>query len=859
MMKKIWFIITIFLFHGCTEFIDAIGNIQLPAWETEMSFHIHEENIRLSEKISDTTFIAYDCTDTTLCDTSRGRIYMIEISDSIGTITVGNQLEFDDIHQEFEQSIDEVAINPVTTNLLTEIGTISLGQMPSQDTPLITFRDIMDPVTIELAENLALANESGGNNTINIPSSSITPTEQLFSFSSFSEAEIYSSSIDITISNNMFITLGEPITIELMDTLGIQSLGQVIFNNKISTNDSSTESLNLNGVTLPGTIKIIVTGNTSGTEDEDHLIQSSDLDSGFYISITVNEMEVLSATANIPEQTMAKSGKFALAQSSSQIQLVNAEIEFGLLDLIVENGISLASILEISIPGLTNENGQYSTSFQIDGALGNTPSITNPNAETLSGYTLSLVGDSLEYFYTVTTIPDSVNIDHTDQVNVELKIHGPDENTGLTFTSIEGYFNEVIENSSQIDLASETRLESAVLDSGQMSLSIINGLGLNAEIKFTIDEFLDPNGNSLESIIELSGPTINHIIDLNGYTIQLPEGSIDGIEPQMINYTSTVTMDTSLQEIAINGGLTVNVDITNLKFESVSGIISPVSMDQVIEFPIELPSAIDEFSEQLSGFNFYKSDFELVIESSIEVPMEIGLSLKSYRTTMETDDTIEPIYLDSASYDTILIVDPFLDKNIFNLSNTENLLNIFPNKISATVHAEVGGGNESGLITQSSELSGNITVKVPLAFIIEDTILLDLDMQQIDPLDDMIKNVQHAEITSIISSNFGLNFDISAFIYSDTLDTIPIDTLLTSLAMTGGETIENISDLDNELFMNMIENTTYIKPIITIMGNYDDDGAPIPFIIYSTDSLKLDIIANASILVDSTLINSEGN
>jgi hypothetical protein len=859
MMKKIWFIITLFLFQGCTEFIDAIDNIQLPTWETEMSFHILEENIRLSEKFSGDAFIAYDCTDTTLCDTSRGRIYMIEISDSIGTIQVGDQLEFEDIHQEFEQSIDDVEIAPVSTNLITEIGTISLGEMPSQNTPLITFRDIMDSGTIELAENLALANESGGKNTINIPTSSIAPTEQLFSFSSFSEAEIYSSTIDITITNNMFITLGEPITIELMDTLGIQSLGQVIFNDKISTNNSSTESLNLNGVILPGTIKIIVTGNTSGTEDEEYLIQSSDLDSGFFISITVNEMEVLSATANIPEQALTKSGKFALAQSSSQVQLVNAEIEFGLLDLIVENGISLASILEISIPGLTNEDGQFTTSFQIEEALGNTPSITNPNAESLSGYTLSLAGDSLEYFYTVTTIPDSVNIDHTDQVNVELNIHGPDENTGLTFTSIEGFFNEVIENSSQIELASETRLESAVIDSGQMSLSIINGLGLNAEIKFIIDEFLDIDGNSLESIIELNGPTIIHVIDLNGYTIQLSAGSINGVNPQMINYTSTVTMDTTLQEIAINGGLTVNVDITGLKFESVSGIINPVSMDQVIEFPIELPNAIDEFSEQLSGFNFYRSDFELVIESSIEVPMEIGLSLKSYRTTIELDDTIEPTYLDSASYDTILIVNPSLDKNTFNLTNTENLLNIFPNKISATVHAEVGGGNESGLITQNSELSGNITVKIPLAFIIEDTILLDLDMQQLDPLDELANNVQHAEITSIISSNFGLNFDISAYVYSDTLDTIPLDTLLANLAMKGGETIENISELDNDLFTNMIENKTYIKPIITIMGNYDDNGDPIPFIIYSTDSLKLDIIAKTSILVDSTLTNSEGN
>ena len=53
----------------------------------------------------------------------------------------------------------------------------------------------------------------------------------------------------------------------------------------------------------------------------------------------------------------------------------------------------------------------------------------------------------------------------------------------------------------------------------------------------------------------------------------------------------------------------------------------------------------------------------------------------------------------------------------------------------------------------------------------------------------------------------------------------------------------------------MMEDTTFIKPIITIMGEYDEDGNPIPFVIYSKDSLNVDIIANANVLIDSTLIN----
>jgi hypothetical protein len=852
MIKKIWLILAILFFQGCSEFVDAINNIQIPEWETEMSFHILEENVRISEKMTGDAFIAYDCTDTTLCDTSRGQIYMIEISDTIGTILVGDQLEFDDIHKEFNQSIDDVEISPLSTDLITEIGVISLGVMPPQDTPAFTFNDIM-PAEVLSAANTAII----GGFPVEIGESYIEPVQQEFIFSSFSEAEISTSSIQLTITNNMFITLGDTINVELRNIESNAVLGDVSFYDEIGTDESSTEVLNLNGVTLPGIINIYISGKTLGTNGESQQIQSSDLDAGFYVSILINEMEVLSATANIPEQMLEKSGKFELSPSSNQVQLVSAIIEYGQLELTVDNGIPLTSELHMTIPGLTNENGPYTSTFQIVAANENSSTTTALDPESLTNYTLLMTNDSLEYFYTVTTSPDSVTISHTDMVNVELKISGLEETTGLSFLEITGYFNEAIKDTSQIELASETQLESAVIDSGMMSLSIINGLGLDAEISFSLFEFIDSTGNPLLTEFSLDNEYVNHLINLSGYTIQLPEGSAESVNAQFINYTSSVDIDSQiLQTIDLNSGLTINVDITGLTFASVSGIVSPVSMDKQIEFPIELPQTIGDYSDQLSGFNFYKSNIELVIESSIEVPMSIKLNLKSYRTaSTDIDDSEVLTYLDSASYDTTLIVNPYIDINVFNLANTENLLNIFPNKISANVHAEVGGGDEVGSITQASQLSGNINVKVPLAFILEDTIILDLDFSKTNPLDEKVSNIQHAEIISTISSNFGINFDVSAYVFADTLDTIPLDTLITSLAMNGGETTVNIMELDSTLLAIMMEDTTYIKPIISIMGNFDEDGNPLPFVIYSTDSIHLDITANANILIDSTMTN----
>ncbi len=96
MFKRLGLILTVLFIYGCSDFVDAINNFQLPAWETEMSFQIHEDVIRIAEEINDSLILAYDCQDTTMCDTSRGQIYMIELSKDIKTDSVGNLIKFED-------------------------------------------------------------------------------------------------------------------------------------------------------------------------------------------------------------------------------------------------------------------------------------------------------------------------------------------------------------------------------------------------------------------------------------------------------------------------------------------------------------------------------------------------------------------------------------------------------------------------------------------------------------------------------------------------------------------------------------------------------------------------------------------
>ena len=86
MVKKIWLILIILFFQGCSDFIDAINNLELPEWEAEMSFHLLEKKVLLIDEIVDNATFAYDCIDTTFCDTSRGQYYIMEINDTIPTM-----------------------------------------------------------------------------------------------------------------------------------------------------------------------------------------------------------------------------------------------------------------------------------------------------------------------------------------------------------------------------------------------------------------------------------------------------------------------------------------------------------------------------------------------------------------------------------------------------------------------------------------------------------------------------------------------------------------------------------------------------------------------------------------------------
>lgn len=856
MFKKIYILIVFLLFQNCSEFIETLENPKLPNWETEVNLHLVNEKISFNDKITDSTIYLHECSDTTFCDSTRGDYYVMSINEEIETIKVGNSLEFNDISKSYSQSINDVQISPLTTNLDTEIGIIMLGEMEPQSTPNFVFSEIMPANIIDLAEVV----NTGGNSEI-FPEAEFGPIENEFTFNSFNEVVISSSIINITITNNMFIVLGDTINIELRHIITDDLIETITFSDPIPAESSATEVINLNNTTLPGKIKLIIDGKTLGSNgvpipNENEEI---DLDSGFYVTLSVIEMNVESATANIPTQTISRNGIIEINQTNPNIDLISANIFSGFIELSVTNGIPLNSELILSIPSLTSENGVFTAIFQIDAASGTNPTIptiTTALPVNLADYTLDFNENNLVYNYTVTTLPDSVTIDRSDVVDVELSLQSSN-NSGITFKSISGYFIDDIADISLIELDSETKIQSALIQTGQINLTVENGLEISAIINFSLSDFIDSTGQNLlsEILINESENTTTHQINLEGYEIRINENLVDN-DIQYLEYTSSVSFDSEiLQEINLNSSLNFNIEITDLSFKNINGILDPITVqpENNFEIPISLPEVINNYSSELEGFNFYNPKIELVIESDIQIPISIILNLNSFQiSNSNITDTLK-----YANFDTLLILNPSTNENNFNLTNADNLLNIFPNRISADVSAIIGGGSTYGEISQDSELKGRIEVNIPFAFLVDDTLEIDLDFSEIKPIDKKIRNIQYAELNSIITSSLDLNFDLSALLFSDTISINPVDTILNNFSIKSNDTLEIFSIFDSTLFSYLVNDTTYLKPTIAISNNVDANLEPIPFIIYSTDSLALDVVAKLRVLIDSEITGED--
>ena len=814
-MRIIYFLFLFLFITSCS--LDIPEDDELLSWTTSLEIPLGEQKIDLGSLSEDSSIFVKSLNEYFENEESEDSIFVYQKQIDIESIEVGDKLEIDPISTSFNQSVDDVTVTGVEKLITSEIGIITLNDIESSDVDPFIFRDIYPDI-----ENI----ENG--TSTSIPEFELTPIINPFSFDDFGYAEFSSGFLHITINNGMVIPLGPPVLIQLQEFNGVDTVNisgaSIEFDALIDANGGSiSDSLDLSGMTLPGNIFVKVTGNCQGTSGIAINIDEDAKNSSFIVSISANNLEVISAEAKIPEQLIEENGFIALEPDSNKV--TRAVIQNGILNIEVDNYMALESELTIVIPSIETPSGElFQTNLNI---LGNMVDMIDQNDMENHSLVMNADNQIIDYNYTVLTIDSGdelVPINSEDSIVVTISLNGQNTGEDITFSQFQGFLDQdAMVDSNVIDLDTETKVDIATLQRGKLELSIVNGIGISAIVNFSVNEFTK-NGEILDTSFSLPLDPLTVTIDLTGYLLDLDLE----LNPQVVNYISTIDIPTDEEMTLVFGqGIAIDVLIDSLSFSSISGYVDPVIVDiDSVEQTIDLPSEIDNLS-------FHKLQMDFSFLSNIDLPVILNLELSSFN-----DETGE-------SYSRIIDNINIIETPNFVIEDIQDLINIKPNAILASGTAEVGSLTQYGSVSTQDTLAGNFKVLAPLAFEIDGESEINLEPQAIDSLDN-IEEIREVTIFMDYDNDFEFGADAIVLVSQDTnnFKNGLADTLTQITIQPDSSSLDSIS-LDETSFNLLSRNDNYTKTILKVLGK---ESVPARFL--STDTLNMKLYMKTKVDID---------
>ena len=759
---------------------------KLPIIQPSLSFSVYQESITLND-------VDILNGDSSIIKESYGNndsIFVFTKVVNIDKQDVGDKLSIDDINKQFSQSVDNVTIedteveekigfetvgiDPIENKVSSEVGIISLDNIDPQATEPYLFLSIYPSVS-----------DIPNGNTVDIPSFDLEPVTNDFSFLDFSAAVFSDGSLLLTIINNLVIPLGD-VDVQLKNSDGSDiEGGSAIIAGPINSGEQQSALLDLSNVTLPGDIIVEVTGSSPGQNNV--LIDDDAKNSSFSVEITGSGLEVTSATAKIPAQTISEVGTIDLASDSNKV--IFATIAAGKLVIDIDNYMAITSEMNLSIPSLKTPDGSiFQTSINISSNSSNLVSETN-----ISGYALSMSIDeqSVDYSYDVTTQDsgeDLIVITSTDSIIVNIILEGPVEGQQLSFSDFEGKVTpQDLGFDGQINIESDSDILEANLNSGSLILNINNGINTSSngspEAIITIDEIVNVENNQ-PLVIEtgpLFGELISIEIDLNGYTIQMPQND------QSLNYSADVVTAYEVGTYSLLDSIIIDIIVSDLGFSTVRGFFSQDAMSDSNTIVLD-DSTIVHSAILKSG------DLSLTIDNSIGVVADVFFQINEFyknSVSLDTSFTINPgvsdVEIDLSGYNLILLSDVDNQKvnyisNISLPSDQEMTLSL-SDSIAITV-------NMTNMAFQS--VTGQIN---PV------TVEIDPVEQSIDALPEELDGFNFEDVEMVLdftsSIDLPVYLDLNITAYNDTNDDSVVKNITQNIHANPSVQIHDASSLIN--------------------------------------------------------------
>jgi len=576
-MNSKLYIIFVFLFFGCA--LDNPDKNSLPIWSTTLELPIIHTTIDLNEFLEDSLIATYPLGE------GGDSIFVFNKTIQLDTVTVGDKLKIDPIEKDIVQyasaididssqttfsiGYDSVGIDDISEFIDAEIGLIDLNNIGSQNTDPISFSDAMPSSLVDIIE--AAITAAGGSAEVIVDTVALVPQQKTISFDSFTSATIDSGFIDVKIYNNLFIPLGAPIYVDIKNSIGTE-LFQLVWNSEIATGDSSTISHNVSGMMLPGDMLVEVSGTSNGSQGEEVAITTADLSSTFTINVSARGFSVSEATAVVPSQTINDTSVITLNPSETIVE--QAVMSHGELDIAVTNNLLLTGNILLNIPSLYYESidSTLKLNFSLESGSSSMPTVD------LDGWSLLMNFDnqSLDYNYIIITNdtdPDNISISQTDNVELDLNI------SDIFFSSVTGQIeSQIVEKSGDINIESESRIQSASISNGQMNLIVDNSIGGSSNVHLTVPELI--TGNSmLDTVLFIDSGENEFIIPLSDYEL-LPVS----VDDQRLTYNTNTTTLVETSTYFLHDSISITLNLSDLTFNAVSGYLNQddnIQMDRI--------------------------------------------------------------------------------------------------------------------------------------------------------------------------------------------------------------------------------------------------------------------------------------
>ena len=967
-MKRRTLIFLAIFFTSCA--LEKPDPDKLPVWSTTLEVPIIQTTIDLNKFLEDSLITTFPVEE------GEDSIFVFNKTIELDSVEVGDKLKIDPIEKSFVQfasavtvdssttsftiEYDSVGLDDITAIIDAEIGLIELDNIGAEETDPISFADVM-PTSLVMAIETAIT-AAGGTAEVLVDTVALIPQQKSVSFDSFTSATLNSGYIDVKIINNLFIPLGAPIYVDIKNNIGTQ-IFQLTWDMEIAAGDSATAIQDVSGMSLPGSMLVEVSGTSNGSQGQQVAVTTADMSSTFTVGLTAREFQVTQASAVVSAQSIADSSSITLDPSETLVE--EAVISKGNFEITVTNSLPLTGMVSLTIPSLYfgSTDSTFKQNFNLP-----TDTLTISPVD-MTGWTMTMdLGDQfLNYHYLITTADTDTNIvtiSQTDNVELDLGItdiyfssltgeiesqtiiEGGDVNIesesqiqsatisegqmdlvisnniggvadvqltvpelvlngtgldtvltinpgdngyiivlagydlqpvsladqrltystttitqsesntyylndsisvmitlpGLTFNAVTGYISQDDNvDTDVIELDNDTNVETALIDSGKIQLTIQNFIGLEADVLFSIDE-LTLGGNPLETSLQIISSTdpVQQAIDLAGYSLTLP------VNDQRVNYSSTLSIPTDqLLTLTLNDSIAIDVLIDTLWFGSITGIIDTVdvTIDTVEQEMSALPDDMD-------GFEFANVEIVIDFESDITIPVFLDLTMDASNSAGEIETTSITNWNITDSSQVII-------------PDASTLINIQPDKILAYGSARVGGDGTSGTVTSTDMIAGLLSVRAPLELEIGPNASISTDPKLVtkaDAVETVPEEIEDVVVFINYDNSFEFGSTLTVLMSRDTMDfesgaaDILVDALL---IMAGSAGVDSIDLNDNRLGL-FNQDSMYVQVLVNVLGQTDSNGNPIPSRFLSTDKMWLNIYGRMQYFIDGSDLAGDG-